>query len=81
MAKRPADVAAHLARCGLKVEVRNADGLGRSESQALIEESRALEADLLVIGGYAHARLQEIVFGGVTRDIVRAAPLPLLLSH
>jgi nucleotide-binding universal stress UspA family protein len=75
------DVAAHLARCGLEVEVVNVDGLGRSEAQALIEEAAAREADLLVIGGYGHARLQEMVFGGVTREIVRAAPLPLLMSH
>lgn len=76
-----ADVAAHLARCGLKVDVVNVDGLGRSGAQALIEEARALEADLLVLGGYGHARLQQMAFGGVTRDIIQSAPLPLLMSH
>lgn len=76
-----ADVAAHLARCGLKVDVANVDGLGRSDAQALIEEARAREVDLLVLGGYGHARLQQIAFGGVTRDIVRSAPIPLLMSH
>lgn len=76
-----ADVAAHLARCGLKVEVRNVDGMGRVESAALLDECRAVGADLLVIGGYGHARVQEMVFGGVTRDLIRAAPLPVLLSH
>jgi nucleotide-binding universal stress UspA family protein len=76
-----ADIAAHLARCGLKVDLVNVDSLGRSDAQALVEEARAKEADLLVLGGYGHARLQETVFGGVTREIVRNAPLPLLMSH
>lgn len=76
-----ADVAAHLASCGLEVEVRNIDGLGREEAAALIEECQALGADLLVVGGYGRARLQEIIFGGVTRDLIRRAPLPVLMAH
>jgi nucleotide-binding universal stress UspA family protein len=76
-----ANAAAHLARCGLNVEVRNLDGMGRDEAAALIEECRALGADLLVVGGYGRARLQEIIFGGVTRDLIRSAPLPVFMAH
>jgi nucleotide-binding universal stress UspA family protein len=76
-----ADIAAHLARCGLNVEVVNADSLGRSDGQTLIEEARAREADVLAIGGYGHARLQQMMFGGATREIVTKAPLPVLMSH
>jgi nucleotide-binding universal stress UspA family protein len=34
-----------------------------------------------VIGGYSHSRLREIVFGGVTRRILRSANLPVLMAR
>ena len=75
------DIATHLAREGVRVEVRNLDGMGRSAEVALIEEARALEADLIVMGGYGHGRLTEFVFGGVTRAVSRTSPIPVLMSH
>ena len=38
-------------------------------------------AGLIVAGGYGHSRLREAVFGGVTRELLRHSPCPLLLSH
>ncbi|MFX8351111.1 universal stress protein [Acinetobacter baumannii] len=35
----------------------------------------------MVMGAYGHSRLRERVLGGVTRDILRTAPLPVLLAH
>lgn len=75
------DIATHLAREGVRVEVRNADGLGWTAETAILEEARALEADLLVMGGYGHGRLTQFVFGGVTRALSRSAPMPVLMSH
>jgi len=75
------EIAAHLARHGVKVEVRNVDGLGRSASKALLDEAQALGAGMLVIGAYGHSRAAEFLFGGVTRDLLASAPIPLLLSH
>lgn len=76
-----ADIAAHLARRGLKVEVRNFDGLGRPDGETLIARAQAWGADLLVMGGYGRARVREMVFGGVTRAVVDTAPLPVFMSH
>ncbi|MGE3142333.1 MAG: universal stress protein [Hyphomonadaceae bacterium] len=77
-----ANIAAHLERRGVaNVEVRNIDGGGRSTAQALAETARDMGADLLVMGGYASSRLKELVFGGATRDLLRTASLPLLMSH
>jgi len=76
-----ADIAAHLARRGLKVELRNLDGLGRNEADTLITGARAVNADLIVMGGYGRARLSEWVFGGMTREMTTKAPLPVLMSH
>jgi nucleotide-binding universal stress UspA family protein len=40
-----------------------------------------VDADLLVMGGYGHSRVQEFVLGGATRDVVTDPILPVLLSH
>jgi nucleotide-binding universal stress UspA family protein len=37
--------------------------------------------DLLVMGAYGHARLQELVLGGATRSVLLTAKLPVLMSH
>ncbi|MGA0561652.1 universal stress protein [Ancylobacter sp. VNQ12] len=47
----------------------------------LVEEARRLEADLLVAGAYGHMELMEWLFGGVTRDLLEVAEVPLLLAH
>lgn len=76
-----ANLAAHLSRRGLPADVRNVDSMGRSAAAAILDEARTLEADLIVMGGYAHSRLRELVFGGATRDLLREAHVPLLMAH
>jgi nucleotide-binding universal stress UspA family protein len=61
--------------------VRNVDSMGRSASAAILDEARVLGADLIVMGGYAHSRLRELVFGGATRELLRATTIPLLMAH
>lgn len=53
----------------------------RSVATALGRAALDHEADLLVVGGYAHSRLREWVMGGVTRDLVEACPVTVLFSH
>jgi nucleotide-binding universal stress UspA family protein len=76
-----ANIVGHLARRGLPAEVRNVDSMGRSVSSAILEEAHSLGADLIVMGGYAHSRLRELVFGGATRELLRTATVPLLMAH
>jgi nucleotide-binding universal stress UspA family protein len=38
-------------------------------------------ADLVVMGGFGHPRWAELVLGGVTRTVLDAAVLPVLISH
>jgi len=47
----------------------------------LIEEASERGAKLLVMGGYGHSRLRELVLGGVTRSILSNARLPILMAH
>ena len=76
-----ANIAGHLSRRGLPAEVRNVDSMGRAASLAIMDEAQALGADLVVMGGYAHSRLRELVFGGATRELLRTATVPLLMAH
>lgn len=76
-----ANIAAHLGRRGLPVEVRNVESGGKAAAQAILDTAADVGADLIVMGGYAHSRLREMVFGGATRDLLRASTLPLLMAH
>ncbi len=75
------NIAGHLKRRGLPAEVRNVDSGGRSASAAILEEATKFNADLIVMGGYAHSRLRELVFGGATRELLRTTTVPLLMAH
>jgi nucleotide-binding universal stress UspA family protein len=33
------------------------------------------------MGGYGHAKLREVILGGVTRDILKSMTVPVLMSH
>jgi nucleotide-binding universal stress UspA family protein len=54
---------------------------GRDPAEALLTAVGAQNADLLVMGGYGHSRLREVVFGGVTRHVLQAADVPVLMAH
>jgi nucleotide-binding universal stress UspA family protein len=74
------DVAQHLARHDIKVEVKRlADSGGIGET--LLSYAATSGGNLLVMGGYGHSRLREFVLGGATRGILDAMTLPVLLSH
>ncbi len=54
---------------------------GRPIGEVLINEARRMGSDVLVMGGYGHSRLREMFVGGATRQILRGAPIPVLLAH
>ena len=70
----------HLARHGIATVMHTVQG-GDRIGRLLLEAVRHLGADLLVAGGYGHARLRELVTGGTTRTLMRHAEIPLLMSH
>jgi len=47
----------------------------------LLEAAAAANADMLVMGGYGHSRLREVIFGGFTRRVLSHADLPVLMAH
>ncbi len=75
-----ADLALYLARHGVKVEVlqrKSGDNIG----EALLSLAADLSSDLIIMGGYGHARFREIVLGGVTRTVLDTMTVPVLMSH
>lgn len=53
----------------------------RSIGAAILEESSALGADLLIKGAYTHSRLRQMIFGGATSHILAAAEMPVFMAH
>ncbi|WP_321924693.1 universal stress protein [Paraburkholderia guartelaensis] len=78
-----ADLAAMLARHGATtVDITRFDRLAaESTGDALLSYAADGDYDLLVMGAYGHARLQELVLGGATRSILSTMTLPVLMSH
>lgn len=54
---------------------------GRAVATALAAAAQDCVADLVVMGGYTHSRIREIIFGGCTHAFLRAADRAVLLVH
>jgi len=77
----PTELAAHLARHGLKAEVERISA-DRADVQPLILSMAAdASMELLVMGAYGHSRLQERLLGGVSRGMFQSMTVPTLMSH
>jgi nucleotide-binding universal stress UspA family protein len=76
-----ADAAAYLARHGIKVFVDRLPLEGHSVAQVLSRHAGDVGAELIVMGGYGHSRLRERIFGGVTRAMIDAPHIPVLLAR
>lgn len=77
----PEALAGYLASHGVKANIRNPEAGGDSMSTALLAAAGEANADLMVMGAYTHSRLRELVFGGVTYEVLSAADIPVLMAH
>lgn len=64
-----------------RVEVHTLKPEGRAPVDVLLKAADAAKADLLVMGGYSHSRMREVMFGGFTRSVLHGADLPVLMAH
>jgi nucleotide-binding universal stress UspA family protein len=76
-----ADIAHHLARHGLKVELKQIVVHGLDVANTILSHAADSGADFIVMGGYGHSRLREFVLGGATRGILGSMTVPTLISH
>jgi len=78
---READIALHLARHRLKVEIQNIISTSLDVPNAILSHAAETSADLIVMGGYGHSRLREFILGGATRGILATMTVPTFMSH
>lgn len=74
------EAATYLSRHGIKAE---AEIVPEEDSVAVAirMEAERYGAAYLVMGAYSHSRMREALFGGVTRAMLTACSLPLVLGH
>ncbi|MDC7789585.1 universal stress protein [Rhodoplanes sp. TEM] len=76
-----ADVGHHLARHGIKVDVKRIVAEDVDVPNTILSYAADVSADLIVMGGYGHSRLREFVLGGATRGILASMTVPVLMAH
>jgi nucleotide-binding universal stress UspA family protein len=76
-----ADIAPHLARHGLNVELKKIVVTDLDVPNAILSHAADVSADFIVMGGYGHSRLREFILGGATRGILATMTVPTFMSH
>jgi len=76
-----AEIAATLARHGVTAHVVIDESGHGVSGERILADCAARSGDLLVMGGYGHSRVRELIFGGVSHHCLNHAELPVLVSH
>ena len=76
-----AEIAATLARHGVKTMVASGSSDRHSVAETLNRRASEIDAGLIVMGAYSHSRLRQRLFGGVTSAMMRGARVPTLMSR
>ena len=76
-----ADICTHLARQGVNVEAAQIVTGEKDTGDILLAEVADRACDLLVMGAYSHSRVRELIFGGVTCQVLRDMMIPSMISH
>ena len=66
---------------GVEPVIERADSDSNDKGEWLLSRAADYGSDLVVMGAYGHARVREMVLGGMTRTILRAMTVPVLMSH
>lgn len=75
------DIAHHLARHGLNVELKRMVAEDIDAANTILSYAADRSADLIVMGGFGHSRLRDFVLGGVTQAMLDSMTVPTLMSH
>jgi nucleotide-binding universal stress UspA family protein len=75
------EMAKHLARHDVKVEIEATPAADIDVANAILSYVADNSATLIVMGGYGHAKLREVILGGVTRDMLKSMTVPVFMSH
>jgi len=75
------NIAVHLSRHGVNAKAQHIISSEIKPATMLLNLAAEEGADMMVIGAYGHARIKELVMGGVTMHLLESMPLPVLFSH
>ena len=75
------DVAGYLRAYGARADAQIRHRREPTVADELVRAAEQAGADLIVAGGYGHARLREWAFGGVTHGLLGRCPKCCLPSH
>ena len=75
------DLVRHLSAHGITATVDERVAHDQSIGYRLAEYVAATRPELLVMGGFGHARIREFILGGATQSVLEAPPCPVLMSH
>lgn len=75
------DLVRHLEAHGIAAVVDERLAQDQSIGHRLADYVTATSPDLLVMGGFGHARLREFILGGATEAVLESPPCPVLMSH
>ena len=78
---RGAEIANHLARHDVKVEITTIPAADIDVTSAILSYVADCSGTLIVMGGYGHTKLREFILGGVTRDVLKSMTVPVFVSH
>ena len=78
---RGVEMAKHLARHDVKVQIETIPAADIDVNNAILSYVADNSGTLIVMGGYGHAKLREIILGGVTRDMLKSMTVPVFMSH
>ncbi|MBR0791502.1 universal stress protein [Bradyrhizobium manausense] len=71
----------HLREHGIYASFETVKGSGSSIGKVLGSWAHSLAVDAIVMGAYHHSRLNETVWGGVTKTVIGQPPCWVMMSH
>ena len=78
---RGVEIATHLAPHDVKVQLQTVPTADIDVTNAILSYVADNSGTLIVMGGYGHARLREVILGGVTREMLKSMTVPVFMSH
>jgi nucleotide-binding universal stress UspA family protein len=75
------DLVHYLAWEGVSASVTEPSSPTGTAAEQILATAKSLQAGFVLMGGYSHGRLRQLVLGGVTSYMMDHADLPVLMAH